>query len=207
MTGRRTGSPPSTEAEYDRSALRPPDAAVRRAIVESRHDLLTYLVRRLGSREAAEEVLQRFALRAFQRSGDLRDVQRVRGWLARVLATTIADYQRMVWKARRREIPLDEADVNSSAFAIAPEIDAVVCNCLHRVLPTLKPEYAEIVWRADLIGEPRDRIAASLGMTVNNVAVRLHRGRQALRTRLEETCLGCPEHGFLDCRCPLVEKQ
>src|SRR6202040_1504624 len=52
-----------------------------------------------------------------------------------------------------------------------------------------------------VLGEPRDRGAVSLGATGNNVTGRLHRGRQALKKRLEETCLGCPEHGFLDCSC------
>jgi hypothetical protein len=41
----------------------------------------------------------------------------------------------------------------------------VLCNCLYKLLPTLKPDYAEVIWRADIVGEPRDRIAASLGIT------------------------------------------
>lgn len=192
---------PKAEAERGDTALRPPDAAVRRAITENRRDILAYLVRRLGSPEAAAEVLQAFAVHALQRSGNLRDVQRVRGWLARVLATTIADYHRAATRARRREFPLGDADPDCDSFIVTSEDDAAVCNCLHKILPTLKPKYAEIVWRADLLGEPRDRIAATLGTTANNVTVRLHRGRQALRKRLEETCLTCPEHGFLDCRC------
>ena len=201
MIASRTAWPPDAQEQGEQSALRPSDAAVQWAITESRRDILAYLVRRLGSPEAAADVLQAFALRALQRSGDLCDVQRVRGWLARVLASTIADYQRTAMKTMRREIAMDDVDQNSGAFALTQEEDAAVCNCLHKILPTLKPEYAEIVWRADLLGEPRDRIAATLGMTANNVTVRLHRGRQALRKRLEETCLTCPEHGFLDCRC------
>jgi len=201
MATSRAAWPPGVKTGCGQSALRPADAAVRRAVTESRRDLLVYLARRLGDPEAATEVLQMFALQALQRSDDLRDVQRVRGWLARVLATAIADYQRTATKTRRREIGLDGMDPNSGVFAVVPEDDAAVCNCLHKILPTLKPEYAEIVWRADLMGEPRDRIAATLGTTANNVNVRLYRGRQALRKRLEETCLTCPEHGFLDCRC------
>jgi RNA polymerase sigma-70 factor (ECF subfamily) len=85
-------------------------------------------------------------------------------------------------------------------------VDGAICDCLYKLLPTLKPEYAEIIWRADLLGEPRDRIAASLGTTLNNVAVKLHRGRQALKKRLDEMCLTCPVHGFLDCRCEEAER-
>lgn len=58
----------------------------------------------------------------------------------------------------------------------------------------------------DRDGEPRDRIAASLGVTLNNVTVRLHRGRQALKKRLDQMCLTCPVHGFLDCRCDEAER-
>ncbi|MDZ4136012.1 MAG: hypothetical protein U1D06_10545, partial [Paracoccaceae bacterium] len=33
------------------------------------------------------------------------------------------------------------------------------------------------------------------------LAVRLHRARKALKQRLVEMCLTCPEHGFMDCGC------
>ena len=85
------------------------------------------------------------------------------------------------------------------------ELDEAVCSCLYKLLPTLNPDYADIVWRADILGEPRDRIAVGLGLTLNNVSVRIHRGRQALKKRLEEMCLTCPVHGFLDCRCDEAE--
>lgn len=58
----------------------------------------------------------------------------------------------------------------------------------------------------DLLGELRERVAASLGVTLNNVTVRLHRGRQALKKRLQEMRLTCPIHGFLDCRCEEAER-
>ena len=174
-------------------------AAVRRALVESHISLAAFLRRRFGNAEDAEEVLQLFLIRALERADELRDARSVRGWLGRILATTIIDHQRRMWRSRKRETALPDEDV----FALEPdaEVDQAVCDCLYKLLPTLKPEYAAIIWRVDLIGEPRERIAASLSTTLNNVNVRLHRARQALRTRLEEMCLTCPVHGFLDCRC------
>jgi len=185
-------------------AAKPHDAAVQRALVEARHEMLLFLQQRLRSRDDAEEVLQRFSVRALERASQLRDVHTVRGWLGRVLATTIIDHQRSLSRRQRREIHLDEAEIES--LPADAELDAAVCNCLYRLLPTLKPEYADIVWRADILGEPRDRLAASLGTSLNNVTVRLHRGRQALRKRLEEMCRTCPVHGFLDCHCETGEK-
>ena len=181
------------------SAAKRTDAAVRRALVESRQDLLSFLRGRLGNREEAEDVLQRFSLRALERVAQLRNTHTVRGWLGRILASTIVDHQRQAARTRRREVPMEQTNIESLAVAPDVELDGVVCNCLYKLLPTLKPEYAEVIWRADILGEPRDRIAASLGTTLNNITVRIHRGRQALKKRLEEMCLTCPVHGFLDC--------
>lgn len=55
--------------------------------------------------------------------------------------------------------------------------------------------------RADLDEAPRERIAADLGLTANNVGVRLHRARRALKTKLEERCAGCCDGGFRSCDC------
>jgi RNA polymerase sigma-70 factor (ECF subfamily) len=202
-TASENGDPPDGK-KID--AAKAADAAVRRALVESRRDLLAFLRRRLGNHEEADEVLQRFSLRAIERAFDLNDVRTVRGWLGRVLASTIVDHQRDAIRRRRREIATDHADIESIAVEPDVEIDGVVCNCLYKLLPTLKPEYADVIWRADILGEPRDRISASLGTTLNNVTVRIHRGRQTLKKRLEEMCLTCPVHGFLDCRCDDAER-
>lgn len=196
----------SAKPADDTDAAKPADAAVRRALVEARESFSAFLQQRLGNREEVEEILQRFALRALERASELRDIRSVRSWLNRILATAIVDHQRRAIRRRQRERAIEQADVENIAADLADDVDGAVCACLHKLLPTLKPEYAEVIWRADLLGEPRDRIAASLGTTLNNVTVRLYRGRQALKKRLEQMCLTCPVHGFLDCRCEQAER-
>jgi RNA polymerase sigma-70 factor (ECF subfamily) len=205
MTGEDPEDRSGGDDDYD-AAAKAADAAVRRALVESRRQILSFLQRRLGSSEAAEDVLQAFMLRAIERSTQLRDVRTVRGWLSRILATTIVDHQRRSARRRHREPVMNPNDLEAIEIEADEELDEAVCNCLYKLLPTLKPEYAEVIWRIDLLGEPRERVAASLGVTLNNVTVRLHRGRQALKRRLEEMCLTCPIHGFLDCRCEEAER-
>lgn len=200
---------PAHARAVDEEGLKPMDAAVRRALVESHRDLLRLLRRRLGNHEEAEEVLQRFLLKAMERSGDLRDVKSVRAWLNRVLATTIVDFQRAAIRRRRHERtaePEESAAVADLAVEPDAEIDEAVCNCFYHLLPTLKPGYADVIWRADLLGEPRGRLAVSLGTTVNNLTVRLHRARQALKIRLEQMCDTCIVHGFLNCQCEEAER-
>ena len=64
---------------------------------------------------------------------------------------------------------MEQTDIKRLAVEPDVELDGAVCNCLYKLLPTLKPDYADVIWRADIFGEPRDRIAASLGTTLNNV--------------------------------------
>ncbi len=190
---------PKATSGAGRDAAKAADAAVRRELVECHRDFLLFLRRRLGSHHEAEDVLQEFMAKALARSHDLRDVESVRGWLSRILATTLVDHHRR--RARRRETLQDPADLAELPMEADVEVEAAVCFCLYRLLPTLKAEYSELIWRIDLLAEPRDRVAVSVGLTLNNVNVKLHRGRRALRARLEAICLTCPEHGFLDCRC------
>ncbi|NPD18960.1 RNA polymerase sigma factor [Alterinioella nitratireducens] len=195
----------STEDRPD-SPAKAADAAVRRALLEGRRHIQHFLLRRLGDADAAEEVLQVFMLRAIDRSGQLRDVRAVRGWLSQILASSIADYGRKVGRQRQREVVMAPTDLDNIQDGFDEELDEAICNCLYKLLPTIKPEYAEVIWRVDLQEQPREAVAADLGITLNNLTVRLHRGRQALKTRLEQMCLTCPVHGFLDCDCDAAEK-
>ena len=193
----RKASEPSSGIE----AAKPFDGTVQRALLEARQEMLRFLQRRLLDKDEAEEVLQRFSLRAIERASQLRDVASVRGWLGRILASTLVDHQRQMGRRRRRESEIDPDDLANDDAEPDAELDAAVCNCLHRLLPTLKPQYADVVWRADILEIPRDELAATMGISLNNLTVRLHRGRRALRKRLEEMCQTCPIHGFLNCHC------
>jgi RNA polymerase sigma-70 factor (ECF subfamily) len=58
-----------------------------------------------------------------------------------------------------------------------------------------------LLQRVDLDGASPKDAASALGLTLNNLNVRLHRARQRLREKLEATCQVCSKHGCLDCSC------
>jgi len=82
-----------------------------------------------------------------------------------------------------------------------PEAERTLCACLERLLPTLNPDYAELLRRVELQGELVSQVGRALGLTANNATVRLHRARVQLKERLEQTCRLCAKHGCLDCTC------
>jgi len=176
------------------------ESAVEAALIENRQAFLRFLTRRLGTVDAAEEVLQQFYLRAVRKVSHLRKRESLHAWLSRLLSTVLADYARREAIRQRQETAYAQQQALTRE---APELESTVCTCLYTLLPTLQPEYADLLRRVDLLGEPRQEVAAALGVTVNNVTVRLHRARQALMRALLLSCTTCPEHGFLHCACDL----
>ncbi len=175
--------------------------AVQRALVDCHGRLHEILRRRLGNADEAEDVLQSFMVRALERASDLRDVDSVRSWLGRVLSTAVADHYRRGSRRRQGEHATEPEVLANLLPTVDAELDEATCSCLYRLLPTLRPSYADVLWRADLVDEPREQIALALGTSVANVTVRLHRARRELSQRLLETCWSCPIHGFRNCQC------
>lgn len=173
--------------------------AVVRALAEAHDGIRQFLRRSLRSEQDADDVMQKFYLRVLVRSSQLRREESVRAWLRLVLRSVLTDHYRR--EAARQRAEADFARKEAATPPPEQEIDTAACMCLHKVLPALKPDYAEVLRRVDLAEEPREAVAAALGVTLGNLTVRLHRARRALWRVLEITCETCPVHGYLDCGC------
>lgn len=171
---------------------------VVRVLVESHERFLRFVRARVPSREAAEDVLQAAFVKTLERGEEIRDSESAIAWFYRVLRNAIVDHHRhRAVEARALKEAQDVALPAEDA-----ELERAVCECLGRLIPTLKPEYAELLRKVELEGMPVAAAAAAAGITPNNAMVRLHRARKALQTRLVQTCGTCTEHGCLDCSCP-----
>ncbi|MDC0710203.1 RNA polymerase sigma factor [Stigmatella sp. ncwal1] len=178
--------------------LKPLSEAARRMLVSQYPRFRSFLLRRTGSESVAEEVLQGTLVRVLERGAPELEGTRRMAWFYRVLRNALADHfrhQRVNARALAREAQEAAGEVLQPALKPSP------CQCLHRQLGALKPEYAEAVRKVDLEEQSLTEAAQSAGITVNNAAVRLHRARQALKKQLEKTCGACAAQGCLECDC------
>ena len=167
-------------------------------LIENQREFLRFLVRRLGNRDTAEEVLQKFYLRVVSTNASLRSSESVMSWLYTILRTTLVDHFRKETARRRRES--DYATLQTLANeAWEDERPRKHWRCLYRVLPGLRPDYYDIIHKVDLSERPPRTVARDMGITANNLRVRLHRARRALRDALVERCGTCAEDGCQDC--------
>ncbi len=175
------------------------DEAVLAALREGHREFLRYLAGRTATPADAEDVLQEFYLKVIRSARTLRSPAALRAWLSQVLRRTLTDYYRRAAVRNRTGERLRQLD--DSAVRIEDDAELAVCRCLYRILPTLPKDQADIIWRVDLLGQPRKQVAKGLAISPNNLGVRVHRARRALRVALERYCITCPTHGFLNCAC------
>jgi RNA polymerase sigma-70 factor (ECF subfamily) len=191
------GSIPGTPTTRPRLAASATPAAeirrlVERRLREDRPTHLRYLVKRLRSPEDAEDVLQEFALKVTLAAGRLTDPGKIDAWLGIALRNALFDrYRRNAARARltnalAAEPRYDEGD--------GPDDDVHrALHCLAQALAELPPETARLLRKAEMEDVPLAAIAGEMRLTANNVGVRVHRGRAALRRQMLAHCQACPE--------------
>jgi RNA polymerase sigma factor (sigma-70 family) len=166
-------------------------------------DFRAFLRRRVNDDTVAEDLLQQSLLRAVERHHTVRNDETIAAWFYRVLRNAVIDYYRgRAAESRKTEGFAQELVTTGDQAVPSPDnIRPTVCACLDRILPSIRPAYANLLRRIDLQGESPEDVAKDLSLTKNNLTVRLHRARQALRSALEASCGVCTKHGCLHCTC------
>ena len=153
--------------------------------------------RRLHDDALAADVVQESLYRALKSSSQLENEENLLAWFYRILRNVLTDLHRrnttQTAALERFSVELDTTET--------PELKDELCACLRGVLPTLNTDYAHVIQRVDLEETPQENVADELGITRENLKVRLHRARRQLRERLEQTCQLCATHGCLQCTC------
>lgn len=178
----------------------PAAPAVLDVLVENHRRFLAFLERRVGSREAAEDILQDAFVRSLDRAETVRDREAIIPWFYRLLRNAVVDHYRRTG-AEERALAYAAGIEDQSAPGPDEALRDEVCACVNTLVETLKPEYTAAIKRVDLDGVSVTEFAREAGITANNAGVRLHRAHDALRRQVAQSCGTCATHGCLDCHC------
>jgi RNA polymerase sigma-70 factor, ECF subfamily len=134
----------------------------------------------------AEDVAQEALLRAYRRFDGLRDAQRFRGWLVRIVFRLALDRAR---SAKRRELRETEwaQPARRAAPPTAEELAASGEFQAHfdRALEALPEKLRLVLLLAAMQGHTLDEVAAMLSLPVGTVKSRLFVGRKKLAEKLQ----------------------
>jgi RNA polymerase sigma-70 factor (ECF subfamily) len=145
------------------------------ALLEHVPDLKAWCLDRCGDPHLADDVTQETVLVALRRLPELREPERLRGWMFRIAQRRLSD------AARGRGWPLLPLTREPVAPDPWPTARCERAERLHRALRKLPPFLSRPVRLHYLQGRPLRDIALSLHTTVNGVKARLYRARCILR--------------------------
>ena len=176
---------------------------VMEQLIANRQTFHAFLTRRLGNAAFAEDLLQSCFIKALAHFHSIKQMDRVIPWFYQILRHALIDYYRSKeTDSKRLQAFLDDtATLGTHHVPSLDELQPTICACLDPLVSTLRPGYSDLIRRIDLSGESLQSVAADLQITTNNLTVRLHRARQALRQTLEQACGICSKHGCLNCTC------
>ncbi len=172
-------------------------------LVLQRSQFLRFVQRRVESPATAEDIIQSAYIRAIEQAPTLRSDESAVAWFYRILRNAVIDHYR---RRSAEDRALERWANDLTEAAPDPQTEAIVCECIDEVLPTLKPAYAEILREVDLTGKSLENFSNKAGITTGNAAVRVHRARQALKKQLILVCGTCSKHGCTNCACAKVER-
>ena len=162
-------------------------AAFEKLIVAHAPPVQRMLRRVLGSPSDAEDVLQETFLKAWRAIDRFRGEARFSTWLYRIALNEAR--RRQAYDAHRRALPIDDVllelpdlAAGPAALAESAELERFIEQCV----ADLPVSYREAVVLRDVEGLSNEEAAAVLDLDVRNFKSRLHRGRMAIRRRVEE---------------------
>jgi len=167
------------------------------SLLKNLRTFVAFARKRVGDAHLAEDVVQESLVKALASAKQPTKEEDTVAWFYRILRRSIIDLYRRT-DARKRALEQFEKELH--ATPTTPD-ERVLCQCFKRLLPAVPEQYRELLQRVDLNGDDPAAVAVSLGLTKNNLTVRLHRARKHLREELSRNCRACSKHGCLDCTC------
>jgi len=178
-------------------ALRAGDDAAFARLVETYGGRMLAVARRIApTEEDARDAVQEGFIQAFRKIGSFEGRARLSTWLHRIVVNAA-----LMGRRRRRARPeepiepllpvfLDDGHPTVRFSAWDPDalerLESEETRAfVRRVILELPESYRNVVWWRDIEERTTAEVAEQLGITENAVKIRLHRARQALRTRID----------------------
>ena len=141
-----------------------------------------------GNPEDAEEVAQETLLKVFESFDQLRDPAAVRAWVFRVAKNACLMHRRKSIFAPASEVSIEDSAIDPDSPELLPDsqyLHGELRAVLNRLIAELPPPYRAVVLLRDIGELSTEETAEILDVSPDVVKTRLHRGRAAMRQKLD----------------------
>lgn len=159
--------------------------------------IVRYLTGFVGSNEA-EDVAQDVFDKIYRNISNFREESKISTWIYRIATNTVIDRLRSAdYKRSTLNTAFEETHNHTTEFALdsihPPATDKVVVRkemslCVREFIERLPPNYQIVLLLSEMEGMTNQEMADILGISLENVKIRLHRARRKLKESLDEGC-------------------
>jgi RNA polymerase sigma-70 factor (ECF subfamily) len=188
------------EAELARKLVAGDAEAFERFVAHFRVKIFNYSWLMCGHREDAEDVAQETLLKVFENFDRLRQPERVRPWVFQIAKNACLMKRRKSVFAPSKELSLDDflpamdqesgrRKIQIADWSALPDgrvLQAELKQALDRAIGELPENYKSVVLLRDMEELSTQETAQVLDLTEDVVKTRLHRGRLAIRQKLDD---------------------
>ncbi|MDC6350110.1 sigma-70 family RNA polymerase sigma factor [Zeaxanthinibacter sp. PT1] len=146
--------------------------------LEYRDRIYFFLLKQLGDPDMAKDILQETFLKAQQKIGQLREVEKLESWLFQVARNTMKDH--LAHEARLIPGPVHDTQDTSGR---EPE----AC-CFDRFIEELPPDYRQSIELVYIEGKKQQEASQALGISLPNMKARIRRAKVMLKDKFAECC-------------------
>ena len=148
--------------------------------------LQTFVASRVDDRELAADITQDVIVRSIA-SGALDRVDNAAAWLYQSARNAVIDH----YRTRKHHASIEALDAWPAENEEDGPSDATreLSRCLEPLLAQLPPTARDALLRVDVDGQPQQRAARELGLSVSGMKSRVQRARRDLKDLLEQCCV------------------
>jgi RNA polymerase sigma-70 factor (ECF subfamily) len=146
--------------------------------IKTQNELKSFVYRKVRDKALAEDIVQDVFLKVHAKLGQLRNIEKVSGWMYQIARNTITDY----YRSKLKSISFQDLDWDSDPQTL----NACVSSCLQEMLLTLPEKYREAIALTELENLSQTDLAERLRISYSGAKSRVQRARQMLKDKMEE---------------------
>jgi len=152
------------------------------------HRVKKFILASVKNESVAEDLVQETFIKIQENLDSLRDPDKISSWIFCIAYHLCQDHFRVSKKSSCQE-EIHDGLVTPQERTVQEELEQEeMSRCVQDKLSLLPEAQRGVIIFADIMDFSHQEIADILGLTVENVKVRLHRARKRLKTILEKEC-------------------
>ena len=152
------------------------------------HRVRKFILASVKNEAVADDLVQETFIKIQENLDSVRDPEKISSWIFRIAYHLCQDHFRVLKKSSSQE-EIHDGLVILQESPIQKELEqGEMSRCVQDKLSLLPETLRSVILFADIMDFSHQEIADILGLTVENVKVRLHRARKKLKEILEKEC-------------------